>query len=58
MMLHIFEESDRVGLKVKNAVKQTISVRLKIEAAEESDYKFGIGVIDAYFTSRQTDSDD
>ncbi len=58
MMLHIFEESDRVGLKVKNAVKQTISVRLKIEAAEESDYKFGIGVIDAYFTSRQTNSDD
>lgn len=58
MMLRIFEDSDRVGLKVKNATKQTISVRLKIEAAEEYDYKFGFGTIDAYFTSKQTNLDD
>jgi len=58
MMLHIFEESDRVGLKVKNAVKQTISVRLKIEAAEEYEYKFGIGSIDVVDTSSQTDSEE
>ena len=58
MMLRLLEESNRIALKVKNAVKQTVSVRLKIEAAEEGDYKFGIGAIDADLASTQTESDD
>ena len=58
MMLRLLEESNRIALKVKNAVKQAVSVRLKIEAAEEGDYKFGIGAIDADLASTQTESDD
>jgi len=48
MMIHYIRETDRIGEKVENAAKQSISVRLKIEADEDDDYKFGIGAIDKY----------
>ena len=57
LMTHYINEIARVAEKVENAAKQMISVRLKIQAAEDDDYKFGIGTIDAYFKSNQTNSD-
>lgn len=57
-ILHMTDEWNRIYLKVKDAIKQTIAVRLKIEAAEEYEYKFGIGSIDVVDTSSQTDSEE
>ena len=53
MVVHDSYEWNRIQEKVENAVKQTISVRLKIQAAEENDYRFGVGAINIMFRDEE-----
>ena len=49
MMVHGSYEASRIEEKVENAAKQTISVRLKIQADGDDDYRFGIGAMHIMF---------
>lgn len=53
MMTHDIYEAFRIKEKVENAAKQTMSVRLKIQAVEEDDYRFGIGAIHIMFLDEE-----